>query len=151
MRTDIYQSLIPTQRASIPNSQKKDARRFDVDLTGPHIQEVLEHIVKLSMSFIDPMPPLSFAKDFLFIITKDDIGNVPVYEYDKMIGAFDRHRFYAPEEIYSIGIGDGKTRPVKIIMYEDNIKIDPEIIERWKSIRDFLTISSVYMNFGPWW
>jgi hypothetical protein len=150
-----FKDLIPTERLQIPDTKKKDARFFDVDLQDIDIQIKLEHIVKLSLSYIDSTKDASFPRDFLFVITKDDLGGKAVYDYDKMIGAFDRNRFYNPNEIYSIDQGvRGKYEPFKISNFESGIKIDPDLIEQWVKANKFLTLATKYnfpKNYITWW
>lgn len=119
------------------------------------IQIKLEHIVKLSHSYIDSTSSANFPRDFLFVITKDDLGGKAVYEYDKMIGAFDRNRFYNPDEIYSIGQGiDAQYKPVRMTNFENGIKIDPVLIKQWIRTYKFLTLATKYnfpKNYETWW
>jgi len=150
-----FSTLIPSERSIIPNDpyNTKDARRFDIDLQDPNVQEKLQHIVKLSMSYIDPSSSYPFAKDFLFIITKDDIG-VPIYWYDKIIGAFDAHRFYKPNEILSMGEKNYDFAPVFITDYEEGMQIKLKFIKQWNNLKDFLRRSTSVIfpnNYIPWW
>jgi len=153
--TDNFKNLIPTERLELPNTNKKDARFFDIDLQDTDIQIKLEHIVKLSLSYISSNKYANFPRDFLFIITKDDLGGKAVYEYDKMIGAFDRNRFYNPDEIHSTGQGiAGRYRPGTITNFEYQIKIDIDLIEQWVRANNFLTLATKYNfpdDYETWW
>ena len=154
LETNTWEKFVPTERHTILGTNKKDARCFDIDLQDSDIQNKLEHIVKLSMSFIMPTPTSSYSKDFLFVIAKDDIGNKPIYEHDKMIGAFDRNRFYAPGEIFSHDINSAKYKPVKIASFESGIEIDPDLIKQWIRARRFLVIPVRYLfpeSYITWW
>jgi hypothetical protein len=151
---DMWEKLVPTERQEILGTNKKDARCFDIDLQDSDIQNKLEHIVKLSMSFIIPSPTSPYSKDFLFIIAKDDLDGKAIYEHDKMIGAFDRNRFYDPDEIFSSGIGSVHHKLVKIDSFESGIKIDSDLIKQWVRARRFLVIPAKYMfpkSYKTWW
>jgi len=153
LRTNRYQSLVPTQRASVPNTNKKDARRFDIVLSDPFLQQKLEHIIKLSGSYLTPGSQTADTKDFIFIITKNI--NVPIYEYNKIVGAFDRNKFYSPGEILSLGEGNSDHRPVPITAFEDDMQIGQEFIDKWEKFRNkFLVVPTTSMfstDYTPWW
>lgn len=154
MRKQRWEKLVPTERYIIPGTNKKDARCFDIDLQDSDIQNKLEHIVKLSMSFIMPKPASPYSKDFLFVIAKDDLGGKPIYEYNEMIGAFDRNRFYDPDEIFSSGIGSDSFKPVEITGFESEIEIDPDLISQWVRARRLLLIPAKYVfpeSYVTWW
>lgn len=152
---DNFKNLIPTERLELPNTNKKDARCFVVDLQDTNIQIKLEHIVKLSLSYISSNKYANFPRDFLFVITKDDLGGKAVYEYDKMIGAFDRNRFYNPDEIHSTGQGiEWRSKPVRITNFENGIKINSDLIKQWVRANRFLTLPTKYNfpgDYETWW
>lgn len=149
-------NVIPVERPTISGTNKKDARRFDIDLQDKDLQSKLEHIIKLSLSYIKPSGGgvSSFTRDFLFLIFKEDIGNKPAYEHNLMIGAFDRHRFYSPDEILSTGSGTDHYKPIKITGLEIGIDINPDLIIRWKKATKFLALPVDKMfptNYRYWW
>lgn len=154
LRTDIYTSLIPDFKPEVPNNVKKDARRFDIDLSDPSLQHKLEHIARLSLSFIEPNAKSPFVKDFLFIMTVENFGDIPIYEYGKMVCAFDRHRFYNPKDILSSGSGiTGKYKPIRITELEDDVSIDRKYIRIWQNSL-FVTTNIKYMfpsTYNVWW
>lgn len=155
LRNDILTNIVPTQRAEIPGTNKKDARRFDIDLQDDDIQFKLEHIVKVASSYMDTSPHRPYPRDFLFLILKNDLGGKAAYEYDKMIGAFDRNRFYNPDEIPSSGSGSQfNYMPVKITSFEKGIAFDSSLIRQWTKLNNLLTVSTA-RNFPSgyriWW
>jgi len=154
LRTDMWDRFIPTERHEISGTAKKDARCFDIDLQDGDLQNKLEHIVKLSISYIPPNPRSPYTKDFLFLILKDNLGDKAAYDYDKMIGAFDRHMFYNPDEIFSSGVGSVKCRPVRINSFENGIVIDSNLIKQWIRASKFIGITTDNMfpnNYRNWW
>ncbi len=154
LRTDIYSSIIPDSKPIIPNNVKKDARRFDIDLSDSSVQQKLEHIARLALGFIEPNAKSPFTKDFLFIMTVENFGDIPIYEYNKMVCAFDRHRFYNPEEILSSGSGlIGKYKPLKITEFEEGINIKGNYMKIWESSL-FVTSNIKYLfpsSYKVWW
>ncbi len=148
-----FDKLIPTERLQL--SGKKDARCFNIDLQDTDLQLKLEHIVKLAHSFVIPGVGASYPRDFLFIIAKADLGGKAIYEYDKMIGAFDRNRFYTPDEIYSTDQVEGEYyKPVRIANFENGIRIDSYLIDQWARVNKFLVMPTKYSfpkNYITWW
>ncbi len=95
----------------------------------------------------------SYTKDFLFLIMKGNLGDKAAYEYDKIIGSFDRHKFYNPDEIFSSGVGlESSYMPVKITSFES--EIDSDLIKQWVRTSRFLVISTDIMfpyDYRTWW
>jgi len=124
-------------------------------LQDTDIQIKLEHIIRLAHSYIDSANQANFPRDFLFIITKDDLDGKAVYEYDKMIGAFDRNRFYNPDEIHSIGQDiTGRYKPVMITNFESGFEISSDLIKQWVKANKFLTLPTKYnfpSDYETWW
>ena len=79
--------------------------------------------------------------------------NLATYEYNLMIGAFDRHRFYSPSELLSTGSKTSKYAPLKITGFEPGMTINPEIIKRWNKANRFLTLSAdeMFQDDQNWW
>ncbi|TKJ21364.1 MAG: hypothetical protein CEE43_09475 [Promethearchaeota archaeon Loki_b32] len=153
LRTDFASNYIPNFRQPL-TSGLSDARRFDINLNDPDVQYKLEHIARLSPSFVEP-GYYAFAKDFLFIMTLNDIGDIPIYQYDKMVCAFDRNKFYSPEEIPSFGDGvSNRYKPVKITNTEDGVAISRQLIKLWTKERNYIPISTEYAfpdGYHVWW
>jgi len=96
-----------------------------------------------------------FPRDFLFIMTKDDIGDIPIYNYDKMVCAFGRNRFYSSEEIPSFGPGKAnRYKPVKITDKEEGIFVNPRLVDLWTRQRHYIAISvdNIFPSgYEVWW
>jgi len=153
IRTESFENLIPTERLQLPNTNKKDARFFDIDLQDVNIQVKLEHIIKLTQSYVDSRGNINFPRGFLFIITKDDLDGKTVWDYDKMIGAFDANKFYNPSDIHSVG-SYTYFKPVRITGFENEFKISSDFIKAWVRSNMFLRLPTTYnfpKNYKPWW
>ena len=71
-------------------------------------------------------------------IIKEDGKNIPIWLYDSFICAFDRHRFYEPDEIFS----DGTVRSSYSLAFtevEEGAILRQEHVKEWKKFDRFIT------------
>jgi hypothetical protein len=130
-----------------------DANRFDLDLTDPIVDKKIEYIVALSLCY-----ERVTQMDNMFFMTRAEIKiegkDVPIWFYKSFICAFDRHRFYKPDEIYS-SLTVGGCKPLGFINVEEDAILNSEHVEEWEKFDRYIT--TFYSNilgkdpFFKWW
>lgn len=130
-----------------------DANRFDLDLADSDIDKKIEYIIAFSLCY----EKMTHADD-MFFMTRNEIEEggkeVPIWLYDSFICAFDRHRFYTPDEIYSSGsVRNGK--PLAFAKVESGAILKPEHVKEWEKYDRFIPIfyADILGNdpFFKWW
>jgi hypothetical protein len=96
--------------------------------------------------------------DNMFFMTRAEIKiegkDVPIWFYKSFICAFDRHRFYKPDEIYS-SLTVGGCKPLGFINVEEDAILNSEHVEEWEKFDRYIT--TFYSNilgkdpFFKWW
>jgi hypothetical protein len=137
-----------------------EARHIVIDLaktqSGKYIDSLtqmkLEFVAALTLSYAPSQSNRKNTMDFLFIMKKynEDI----TYEYEKVICAFDRSKFYDLGEIYSPPTNDRLYKQIKITSFQKDLNWE-KLSRVWNANKRYMLanyeqIYSIY-GFSKWW
>ncbi len=130
-----------------------DANRFDLDLSDPDIDSKIEYIIALSLCY----EKVSHT-DNMFFMTRDEITKevagtyveVPIWFYDSVICAFDRHRFYSLDEIFSKDSITG-FKAFTFSRIEEGAILKQEHVKEWIKFDLFIPTFYDGIPLQRWW